>query len=766
MFWKRKEPKSVQNQGPSFIETLSSSEGFKHAFTYEDRIQGVHKAQDGSAFSDEELALAVAVFSGHGFDPSFVRHFKRAKSTPSTSQTIQRFGWRASSLKVGDVSPHAKFDLGEDEGTDAHDSGSDELGLVILRSNFLEDIIRLHACLATGAEPPLRLKRMREALEATLQNALAEDPFQTTYGFLDEDGKLQVLAQENSIAIKGGSKIEGNKTPCIFVGNLDISSLNSSINIFLLDVAIINGSFNKDGSFNPKFTSIYAYDMNIKSLTLSNIDAGARLKKVDLSEINLENSQFSGDLIIQDAHVSSISMRHCVVGGELTANISQPRESLFNIRVSSDTPESGRASSDRSPLNDRINTEPSKCLIDLSHARVDGLLCLAGENPDADVVLDHCRCEVFDDPGLGYCKTLHIEGFEYRWLRTSQKGHFPLEKRVEWLDMQPDHFKRGRYFRPQPWDQLATTFKRMGRFKLAYQIQMVKEARIHEALGPDHIASSAGKPFANALNARFIPTALMILMLIPLLVGLGLQTYAPEGTNWRSSWSLIAGLAGSIALAWIMIALQTLSQKVGKRPQRSTLIWGFAFAARWLTEWGYGLRRLAVASLVVWIASASFFQLAYLHGHMSAEGRVAALQDIMNTAAGSITYTQSEQVAPTETLTDRGSAIEIVSRPVDPARLGSVCPLHTGDEGLATGAPSYVTQFNGALYALDTLIPVLELGQEKDWTPTTQPGCTQDQANWLSVAPFIRVLLIAFGWLVTSLLISALTGIIRRDQVN
>jgi hypothetical protein len=777
MFWKRKELKGVQNQGPSFVETLSSSESFKHAFTYEDRIQGVHKTQDGSVFSDEELALAVAVFSGHGFDPSFVRHFKRSKNTPNPSLTIPRFGWKASSLKIGDVSPHPKFDHSEDEESDAHDIGSDELGPIVLGSNFLEDIIRLHACLATGAEPPVRLRRMREALELALQSALDASAFQSTYGLLDEQGNLELLAQENAIAISGSSIANKNKAPCIFIGNLDISSLNSSINIFLFDIAIINGKFNELGEFSPKFTSIYAYDMNVKSLTLSNIDAGIRSLGKDYSELVVDKSQLSGDLIVNEARVSSISLRHCIVGGQLIADISQARDSVFEDILSprhqkkktkdeSDRKESPEKNSKRSPVNDRLSKSPPKLRIDLSHARIDGLLCLAGKNSDADVFLDNCRCEVFDDPGLGYCKTLHIEGFEYRWLRTSQPGHFPLEKRVEWLDMQPDHFKRGRYFLPQPWDQLATTFKRMGRFKLAYQVQMIKEARIHEALGPDHIASSAGKPFASAWNARFIPTALMILMLIPLLVGLGLQTYAPDGTNWRSSWSLIAGLAGSIALAWIMIALQTLSQKAGKRPQRSTLIWGFAFAARWLTEWGYGLRRLAVASLVVWMASASFFQLAYLHGHMSAEGRVAALQDLMNTAAGSITYTQSELAAQTETLTDQGSAIEIVSRPVDPARLGLVCPVQTGENELAADAPSYVTQFNGALYALDTLIPVLDLGQEKDWTPTTQPGCTQEQANWLSVAPFIRVLLIAFGWLVTSLLISALTGIIRRDQVN
>ncbi|PJI93107.1 hypothetical protein BC777_1976 [Yoonia maricola] len=73
-----------------------------------------------------------------------------------------------------------------------------------------------------------------------------------------------------------------------------------------------------------------------------------------------------------------------------------------------------------------------------------------------------------------------------------------------------------------------------------------------------------------------------------------------------------------------------------------------------------------------------------------------------------------------------------------------------------TAGRDYET-FNAVSYAVDLVIPIVSLGQEAAWAPSTTRG---PWGWWLW---WVRWWLIALGWIVTAIGAAAVTGVIRRD---
>jgi hypothetical protein len=64
--------------------------------------------------------------------------------------------------------------------------------------------------------------------------------------------------------------------------------------------------------------------------------------------------------------------------------------------------------------------------------------------------------------------------------------------------------------------------------------------------------------------------------------------------------------------------------------------------------------------------------------------------------------------------------------------------------------------FNALAYGADVVIPVLELGQTRSWSPS------KDRGPWGHTLWWARWILMAAGWVVTALGAAAATGIIQR----
>ena len=65
--------------------------------------------------------------------------------------------------------------------------------------------------------------------------------------------------------------------------------------------------------------------------------------------------------------------------------------------------------------------------------------------------------------------------------------------------------------------------------------------------------------------------------------------------------------------------------------------------------------------------------------------------------------------------------------------------------------------FHAAAYAVDLVVPIVALGQEASWGPSTTRG------PWGQILWWVRWWLIALGWIVTAIGAAAVTGVIRRD---
>ena len=65
--------------------------------------------------------------------------------------------------------------------------------------------------------------------------------------------------------------------------------------------------------------------------------------------------------------------------------------------------------------------------------------------------------------------------------------------------------------------------------------------------------------------------------------------------------------------------------------------------------------------------------------------------------------------------------------------------------------------FNGYAYAADLVVPIVSLGQESAWAPSTSRS-DLGRAGW-----WMRWFAIAIGWIVTALGAGAITGVIRKE---
>ncbi|MDX8350112.1 hypothetical protein SLH49_19140 [Cognatiyoonia sp. IB215446] len=65
--------------------------------------------------------------------------------------------------------------------------------------------------------------------------------------------------------------------------------------------------------------------------------------------------------------------------------------------------------------------------------------------------------------------------------------------------------------------------------------------------------------------------------------------------------------------------------------------------------------------------------------------------------------------------------------------------------------------FHALSYAVDLVVPIVALGQEASWAPSTTRG------PWGQTLWWVRWWLIALGWIVTAIGAAAVTGVIRRD---
>ncbi|MBM2291115.1 hypothetical protein JQX09_04310 [Sulfitobacter pseudonitzschiae] len=79
------------------------------------------------------------------------------------------------------------------------------------------------------------------------------------------------------------------------------------------------------------------------------------------------------------------------------------------------------------------------------------------------------------------------------------------------------------------------------------------------------------------------------------------------------------------------------------------------------------------------------------------------------------------------------------------------------DWAAATGKGRDYETFHSLAYAFDVVIPIISIGQEAAWAPSTTRG------PWGAALWWLRWILTGLGWIVTAVGAAAITGVIRRD---
>ncbi|WP_349360040.1 hypothetical protein [Stappia sp.] len=75
-----------------------------------------------------------------------------------------------------------------------------------------------------------------------------------------------------------------------------------------------------------------------------------------------------------------------------------------------------------------------------------------------------------------------------------------------------------------------------------------------------------------------------------------------------------------------------------------------------------------------------------------------------------------------------------------------------------TGAGRDYETFNALAYAIDVVVPLVELGQEAAWSPSPARGW------WGAVTFYAQKVFVLAGWIVAAIFAAAVTGLIRRDD--
>lgn len=332
--------------------------------------------------------------------------------------------------------------------------------------------------------------------------------------------------------------------------------------------------------------------------------------------------------------------------------------------------------------------------------------------------------DLWDDPeSWAMCDRLFLSGFIYDVLH----GGINVPDRLAWL-------KKGavsrREFYPQPYEQLAKLLRDTGHRSDARAIMVAKEKEQRKAsrerwrrerdwrqslLETSRLSPEDREGAIAALQKRrpndphlarlalLHPTDEQALDVAPLTLDYAQKQFRDEQrwhnirVGWRNTGSLIADRVFGLVVGY------------GHKPERSFYM-------------------LLALVFIGWFLADKSWE----------EGDFAP-------TAGPVLMSDSWQALATD------------ERIQNPAKVWSDKYMVAADgTPVLTAGRDYET-FNAVSYAVDLVVPIVSLGQEAAWAPSTTRG---PWGWWLWWA---RWWLIALGWIVTAIGAAAVTGVIRRD---
>ena len=117
---------------------------------------------------------------------------------------------------------------------------------------------------------------------------------------------------------------------------------------------------------------------------------------------------------------------------------------------------------------------------------------------------------------------------------------------------------------------------------------------------------------------------------------------------------------------------------------------------------------------------------------------------------------QTGAFAPTQGPVLMSESWQALATDPDVANPAKVWSDRTLPDGRLSPGRDYET-FSALSYSVDLVVPLVSLGQEASWAPSTTRGVWGRRLWWA------RWWLTALGWIVTAIGAAAVTGVIKRD---
>ncbi|SDI16045.1 hypothetical protein SAMN05421505_13630 [Sinosporangium album] len=153
---------------------------------------------------------------------------------------------------------------------------------------------------------------------------------------------------------------------------------------------------------------------------------------------------------------------------------------------------------------DKAHLSAEGRVLHLSHMQVDELI-LTTASTKGEITLGYSRIGVLLDHPTGYAGKVHLNGTTYDSLR----GDWTVAQRLDWVSRDPDGY------RPQPYEQLATWYRRIGHEPDARRVMLAKQREHRTTLRPtgrawgrllDAIVGYGYRPWQAALWAAVLLT--------------------------------------------------------------------------------------------------------------------------------------------------------------------------------------------------------------------------------------------------------------------
>lgn len=332
--------------------------------------------------------------------------------------------------------------------------------------------------------------------------------------------------------------------------------------------------------------------------------------------------------------------------------------------------------------------------------------------------------DLWDDPeSWAMCERLYLSGFIYDVLH----GGINVPDRLAWL-------KKGavsrREFYPQPYEQLAKLLRDTGHRTDARAIMVAKEKEQRKASRERWRQESAWR--MSLLRASTLPAAERADAID------ALRLRRPNDPNLARLIVLHPADESALGVSETTLGYAQKQFRDEQRWHRRKVWWrnaGSAVADRIFGfVVGYGHKPERSFYMLLALVFIGWF----LADRAWKEGDFAP-------TAGPVLMSESWQALATDSTIG------------NPAQVWSDKYMLAPDGmPILTAGRDYET-FHAMSYAVDLVVPIVSLGQEASWAPSTTRG------PWGQTLWWVRWWLIALGWIVTAIGAAAVTGVIRRD---